>query len=326
MEATAALDWGRASVMLCCLALAARSDYSTLKVKDQLWLTWTAPVIALLVLEMAIIEGSLLNFYMSAALLTTASLSILGPPDLRKSLGWSRNEFALATVYVIGLTGLIGGAVHSMDTNFVDLVLGDESPETTLWWGLLGAILTMVLYLSAWKLGLIQGGADVKGLILVTLAFPTWAFLPEPPFSPEESVFSIPPSMAMFLWAGTAFLIAPPVLFLQNVARGSLSSFSDIKMAWHATKMPISDMGDGPSWLLTDVIEHEGGSRVINRILPSGSSPNTEDSSEILEKLESMGIESVWVASKHPFLVYLFLAMVPLLIFGDPIAFAMAIL
>ena len=320
------MDWGRASVMLCCLALAARSDYSTLKVKDRLWMNWTVPAIALLVLEMAIIETSLFNFYMSAALLAMASLSITGPPDLSQSLGWSGNEFSLAIVYVIGLAGLIGGAVYSMDTNFVDLVLGDESPEITLWWGLLGAILTMTLYLSAWKLGLIQGGADVKGLILVTMAFPTWAFLPEPPFSPEESVFSIPPSMAMFLWAGTAFLIAPPILFLQNAARGNLSSISDIKMAWHATKMPISDMGERPSWLLTDVIEHEGGSRVINRILPSGKSPTTEDSGDTLEKLESMGIESVWVASKHPFLVYLFLAMVPLLIFGDPIAIAMAIL
>jgi prepilin signal peptidase PulO-like enzyme (type II secretory pathway) len=39
-----------------------------------------------------------------------------------------------------------------------------------------------------------------------------------------------------------------------------------------------------------------------------------------MELLDEMGLETVWVARKHPFLVYLFLGIFPLVFFGDPIA------
>ena len=37
-----------------------------------------------------------------------------------------------------------------------------------------------------------------------------------------------------------------------------------------------------------------------------------------MELLDEMGLETVWVARKHPFLVYLFLGIFPL-VFSDPI-------
>jgi prepilin signal peptidase PulO-like enzyme (type II secretory pathway) len=34
-----------------------------------------------------------------------------------------------------------------------------------------------------------------------------------------------------------------------------------------------------------------------------------------------LGIDSVWITRKHPFLVYLFLAILPMLLLGDPLAY-----
>ena len=91
-------------------------------------------------------------------------------------------------------------------------------------------------------------------------------------------------------------------------------------MAWHATKKPVSELEEGKSWVLTEVSEKDGKERVVNRILPSKQSISQGITPNQKERLNSLGIESVWVASKHPFLVYLFLAIFPLLLFGDPIA------
>ena len=155
--------------------------------------------------------------------------------------------------------------------------------------------------------------ADVKALILVTLFFPSWAFIPEQMYFSGENTFRIPPSMALFLWAGASFIIAAPIIFLSNVARGDVSTAPDFKMAWHATKKPVSRIKAGPSWILTEVAGTEDEPRVVNRILPSNPS-SSGSLQEELERLESMGVEEAWVATKHPFLVYLFFALFPLLL------------
>ncbi len=319
MEADAVLEWARVIVLFCCLSLAAKSDYSTLMVRDSHWLNWTTPSVLLLIIGLAVIETDPLNYCMAGALLATASLSIFDPPDLRKTTHWSREQIALAAVYSIGLVGLLGGAMTHADTDFIALVLGDESPDTSLWWALLGAIVTMLFFIIAWRVRIIQGGADAKALVLVTLVLPSWSFLPEPIFPSEGAIFSIPPSMAMFLWAGAAFLLVPPALFIQNATRGNISSFADLKMAWHSTRRPISDIQSDTSWLLTDVIENEGEKKVINRILPSRGPRSGKDAAAVLENLDSLGVQTAWVANKHPFLVYLFASIIPLVLFGDPV-------
>ena len=301
------------------MAIAARSDYETLSVRDSHWVKWSIPAVLLLLFEVTSKNSGTANMCMVLALLAVFSTCFVYPPDPRRASEWSWPEVVLSSIYIAGFAGIILGAVDNSGTNFVDLVLGDESDETTLWWSMVGALLTMAAFLSAWKLGIIQGGADVKALILVTLMFPSWAFLPEQMYQMEEdAIFRIPPSMAIFMWAGAVFLLAPPVIFIQNMSKGYIESFSDLKMAWHATRKPITDLGEGPSWVLTDVIEQDGSPIVVNRILPSPKS--TSGQSLAFDKLVEMGIEDVWVASKHPFLVYLFFAIAPLVLVGDPIA------
>ena len=59
----------------------------------------------------------------------------------------------------------------------------------------------------------------------------------------------------------------------------------------------------------------------VNRILPSRRSSNPQDEDKQFELLEELGLDSVWITSKHPFLVYLFLAILPMLLLGDPLSY-----
>ncbi|MBE45456.1 MAG: hypothetical protein CMB02_02205 [Euryarchaeota archaeon] len=320
MPADPFLSTLRISMIFSCMFIAARSDFQTLSVRDMHWKIWAIPATIILVFETASTNSGFANLLTISAMIAVFSTCFYRIPELRSFRDWQREQVTLSLIYLIGIAGIFLGGIEYSDTDFVNLILGEESNETMLWWGSLGAILTMVLYLSAWKARIIPGGADVKALILVTLFFPSWAFIPEQMYFSGENTFRIPPSMALFLWAGASFIIAAPIIFLSNVARGDVSTAPDFKMAWHATKKPVSRIIAGPSWILTEVAGTEDEPRVVNRILPSNPSSSGSIQEE-LERLESMGVEEAWVATKHPFLVYLFFALFPLLLLGDPLAY-----
>ena len=88
-------------------------------------------------------------------------------------------------------------------------------------------------------------------------------------------------------------------------------------MAWHSVKVPIDEIGSKPVWILTEILEEEDEIKEINRILPKTNYSMFDEIEEKKNILKSKGIESAWVASKHPFIVYLFLSLVPLLLIGD---------
>ena len=229
------------------------------------------------------------------SLLAVFSFCFSEPPNPRDFRDWKQNQALLFVVYALGLVGFVYGAIVYSDTNFIDLVLGDESKETTLWWSMNAAFLTSTIFYGSWRIGLIQGGADVKALILVTLVFPSWSFVPDQMYPlVEDPLFRMPPSMVLFIWAAAAFLVAPPIIFIQNAARGNISSLSDLKMAWHATKRRISDLKEAPdsesyqSWILTKAIEKNGQITAVDRILPSRRLSNTQDENTQFELLEGL--------------------------------------
>jgi len=318
----------RISLLVLCMFAAARSDFQTLSVRDDHWIRWSIPASLVLLLELTSSNAGIENICMTFALLTIFSFCFSPPPDPRELGEWGRREAILSVFYSIGALGLVSGAISYSETDFVDLLLGDESPNTALWWSMIGALLTATVFYGSWRFGLIPGGADVKALILVTLFFPSWAFVPEQIYPlAEDPIFRMPPSMVMFVWAAAAFLIAPPVIFIHNATRGNITSIPDLKMAWHATKEKISEvsqfseMDDNPSWILTEITQKNGENAVVNRILPSSKSTIGTEREADLALLEEMGLDSVWITRKHPFLVYLFLAILPMLLLGDPLAY-----
>ena len=318
----------RISILVIFMAAAARSDFETLSVRDRHWIRWAVPVVLILLVEMASENMGMANFCMVFSLVAVFSFCFSEPPDPRDFRDWNQNQALLSVVYSLGLVGFVYGANVYSDTDFIDLVLGDESEETTLWWSMNGAFLTSAIFYGSWRIGLIQGGADVKALILVTLVFPSWSFVPDQMYPlVEDPLFRMPPSMVLFIWAAAAFLVAPPIIFIQNAARGNISSISDLKMAWHATKGRISDLKESrdsesyQSWILTEAIEKNGEMSVVDRILPSRRLSNAQDEEKQFDLLEELGLDSVWITTKHPFLVYLFLAILPMLLLGDPLSY-----
>ena len=75
------------------------------------------------------------------------------------------------------------------------------------------------------------------------------------------------------------------------------------------------------SWILTEAIEKNGEMTVVDRILPSRRLSNAQEEDMQFELLEELGLDSVWITTKHPFLVYLFLAILPMLLLGDPLSY-----
>ena len=317
MEIISIIILVRVSALVLCMAIAAKSDYENLMVADSHWLKWSIIFVFLLFLEMILLETSISNYYMIAALLAIFSIAFFGTPQIKNILEWKKFEFSIALLYLIGFVGIVGGALENQNTDFISLILGEESPDTVLWWSLILSMLIISLYLIAWKSKIIQGGADIKALILLTITFPSWSFLPEPLFMEEEILFRLPPSLVMFVWAGLVFLLAPPILIFYNYKKGNISSRHDIIMAWHSIKLPIDEIGSKPVWILTEVLEEEDEIREINRILPKTNYSMFDEIEEKKNLLKSKGIESAWVASKHPFIVYLFLSILPLLLIGD---------
>ncbi|MEC7704203.1 MAG: hypothetical protein VX906_03060, partial [Candidatus Thermoplasmatota archaeon] len=55
-----------------------------------------------------------------------------------------------------------------------------------------------------------------------------------------------------------------------------------------------------------------------------GSRAETE-LERVLDELECEGIMCAWVTAKHPFLVFVFPAIIPLIVLGDPIIFAFSL-
>ena len=318
----------RISVLVIFMAAAARSDFETLSVRDRHWIRWAIPVVLILLVEIASKDLGMANFCMVFSLVAVLSLCFSDPPDPRDFRNWNQTQALLSVAYSLGLIGFVYGANVYSDTDFIDLVLGVESEQTTLWWSMNGAFLTSAVFYGSWRIGLIQGGADVKALILVTLVFPSWSFVPDQMYPlAEDPLFRMPPSMVLFIWAAAAFLVAPPIIFIQNAARGNISSISDLKMAWHATKERISSLREArdsesyQSWILTEAIEKHGEMSVVDRILPSRRLSNAQDEEKQLDLLEELGLDSAWITTKHPFLVYLFLAILPMLLLGDPLSY-----
>ena len=179
----------------------------------------------------------------------------------------------------------------------------------------------VILFIDvAWRLRLLHGGADAKALMWVTLMFPTWASVPLP-FSSmgEGAVVALPVSIALLIWGGLAFLFIPVVMLAVNLKRGDVRGFGDLRLAWHASMMAVDEVPHRHVWVLSDtMVMPSGEERAVHATRAPRKTPTKEALAEHLQRLSSLGVERVWVSHKMPLLVFLFPAVLPLVLFGDP--------
>ena len=322
------LGWSRIATLLLGMGWAAWMDHKERRVKNEHWLVWVKPALFLWALELMYLGADWTIYLTASAAVAYASGAVLGRPTLSDIETGSRMDQTVAVWYLASLCGLIFGAVQYQSVNPLDVILGNEVGLGALWWSTFTVLPIIVLIDVAWRLRMLHGGADAKALMWVALLLPNWSTVPLTFSSAtSDALFALPPTLSLLMWGGLSFLLIPIILLLLNIFRGDIEKFSDLLLAWHASKLPRSEVMDKHVWLLTTLIEKPDGSvEVYHRKRAPRKTPTDEQLIAALLELEAEEVEQVWVSQKLPLLVFLFPAIIPMILLGDPMAIIMPLL
>lgn len=328
MEATneAILGWTRTVVLLLGMGWAAWMDHNDRRVPNEHWIVWAKPAIFIWALDL-MVQGADWTIYLTAsAVVAYASVSVFGRATFRDAANGSWMDRTFLVWYMLSAGGVLAGAYLYQTTTPMDVLLGDGDPLGILWWKTASVLLVIFFIDFAWRLRLLHGGADAKALMWVTLVFPSWGTVPLP-FEGlgEPTVVALPVSVALLIWGGLAFLAIPFVMLVLNLKRGHLATLGSLRLAWHASMLPLDEVQQRHVWLLTDLMEMPDGTMsVVHHARAPRHTPSTEVLAEHVERLREAGVSSVWVSHKMPLLVFLLPAVLPLVLIGDPTSLLMA--
>ena len=91
--------------------------------------------------------------------------------------------------------------------------------------------------------------------------------------------------------------------------------------------MHIEDVMKKHVWLLSTIADMPNGEKkIVHRTRAPRVTPTKEKLVSELRSLTENGVEMVWVTRKYPLLVFLWPAVIPMLIIGGPMAFIMPVL
>ena len=316
------LGWARMGVLTLCMAWAAWFDHKERKVSNEHWMVWTKPIVFIWTLDLLMQQPHWSVWLTASALLAYASGSVIGRPTIGDVRAGNRLDQFVLVWYILSVIGIIAAGFRFASTSPLDVLVGVATPEAALWWSYVGALFTILIIDLAWRLRFIHGGADAKALMWVTLLFPSWDSVPvSSTTAMDEAVLHLPPSLSLLIWGGFLFILIPFVLFFRNIVSGSVKNFSDLTMAWMALCVPLKEVRESHVWLLSDTMEMPNGEIVLNhRRRAPRRTPTDVEMNEHIERLEIFGAERIWVSLKLPLLLFLFPAIVPLWLIGDPMA------
>tara|TARA_B100001559_G_scaffold75864_1_gene62747 strand:+ start:2213 stop:3148 length:936 start_codon:yes stop_codon:yes gene_type:complete len=306
---------------------AAWMDHKDRRVGNEHWMVWVKPAIFLWALDLIAQEADWTIFLTASAVVAYASTSIIGRPTLSDVFSGNKMDLIVSSWYVLSLAGIIGGSLKYGDVSPLDVLVGNETGSAALWWGTLSGLLTILIIDLAWRFRLIHGGADAKALMLVAILIPSWDTMPLISDKTSESLVALPPSLALLMWGGLTFILIPFILLIKNIINSNISSFTDLKLSWHASKMKLSKVRDSHVWLLTSIIQlPDGSSKVYHKSRAPRRTPSDEELDNSIKELENFDVEEVWISYKLPLLVFLFPAIIPLALVGDPISYIMPLI
>ena len=319
------IQWVRIGVLLLCFGGAAWLDHKTRRVSNEWWWTWAKPTLFLLCLELLILEANWMIWMTASAAVAFASTALIGRPDLSDILRGSIIDILVTIWYFVSGVGLVMGAMEYtpilldyFDPNtYIDS--GAAATVSALLWGQMVVMGIVLLFFEmAWRFRMLHGGADAKAMMLATLLLPSWNGAAFPLYAQGDSFSTaMPPALSLLIWAGLAFLVLPILMIARNASAGDLSPFS---MSWHASRMPLSEIPQKHVWLLEEVVDKPDGTRgVTRRMRPVRGSRAETEVEVVLDELAAEGLDKAWVTAKHPFLLFVFPAILPLVLFGDPI-------
>lgn len=321
------LGWTRVSVLILTMGWAAWMDHKDRRVGNDHWMVWVKPALFLWALDLIAQEADWTIFFTASAVVAYASTSIIGRPTIKDILSGNRIDVLVSLWYVISLAGIIGGSLKYGDVSPLDVLVGNDTSSAALWWGTLSGIFTILIIDLAWRFRLIHGGADAKALMLVAILMPNWDTMPLISDKTADSLVALPPALALLMWGGLTFILIPIILLVKNILNSNISSFTDLRLSWHASKMKLSQVKDSHVWMLTSVMQlPDGSSKVYHKTRAPRRTPSEEELDESISELEKFNVEEVWISYKLPLLVFLFPAIIPLALLGDPISHLMPLI
>ena len=320
------LGWTRIFTLLLGMGWAAWMDHKERRVQNEHWLVWVKPALFLWALEL-MYYGADWTIYLTAfGVVAYASVSVFGRPTLVDARAGSGMDRVFIAWYLVSAIGFIAGAIRYQSTTPLEVILGEGDELGMLWWRTASVFLVIFIINIACRLRLLHGGADAKALMWVTLVFPSWATVPTP-FSSvmSETLVALPVSVALLMWGGLAFLLIPFIMLILNIKKGTVRSLSDLRLAWHATQIPIDEVMKRHVWMLTTtMVRPDSEDVVIHRSRAPRRTPSDHELQEQIKTLKALNVEHVWVSFKMPLLVFLLPAVFPLVLLGEPTALVMS--
>ena len=319
------LGWSRIFTLLLGMGWAAWMDHKERRVINEHWMVWIKPALFLWALDL-MVQGADWTIYLTAsAVVAYASGAVIGRPTFKDVRAGSRLDQVVFVWYLVSFLGLVYGAYCYQNVHPIDVLLGNEQGLGALWWSTFAVIPLILIIDLAWRFRMLHGGADAKALMWVAILIPNWSSVQLLyPTATESALFALPPAFALLMWGGFSFLFIPLILLTLNLVRGNIRSLRDLAMAWHALYIPRAEVLNRHVWLLTSLVDKPNGQReVYHKKRAPRKSPSTEEVVAELHELEQVGVSHVWVSQKLPQLVFLFPAILPLFLFGDPMAIVM---
>lgn len=322
------LGWSRILALTLGMGVAAWMDHKERRVANEHWIDWVKPALFLWTLDL-MNQGADLTIYLTAsAVVAYASGAVLGRPSWSDLRAGSRMDLFVTMWYLVSIVGVVMGAIQYQSTSPLDVMLGNDTTLGALWWKTFAVFFVILIIDLAWRFRLLHGGADAKALMWVALLFPDWSTVPlNLSDATSTALVALPPSLALLMWGGLSFLAIPFILLARNAIKGNIGSLSEVRLAWHASKIERKEVLNRHVWLLTALIEMpDGSTKVQHRTRAPRQTPSKEALEAAVQELADAGVESVWVSSKLPLLVFLFPAIIPLVLLGDPMVLIMPLL
>lgn len=292
------------------LAFAATSDIRTRRVHDPVWIALGTIGLAVLLLELGLDSEGLGPYALVAVTAILFYAIFYGAPILDEGGVHLRPArlglFVLAALLVLVSAWWTFGEGHGDTTGYIRLL---TMPAMIL------------VYEGFYQVGLLRGGADAKALIALTLLVPLYPDVsPLPVVQPSPAVASamqtvFPFSLVVLVDAAVLMLVVPLAYFVVNVTRREF----EWPVGFLGTKVPI-DAVPRHAWVMERIDEHGERYAVL---FPS----REKDESAEIAKLRAAGRKRIWVETKVPFVLFLFLGFLLAVVVGNLVlGFLLAVL
>ncbi|GEM_PF-1291503 len=320
MGLLSAIDAVRVAIALVCLSIAAYTDYRTRMASDWLWRVMGFTGVFLMFFDISAMGGPGGDGGDMAPVhyvgIVPVFVAVLDISFDRPPLYSRENGFYLP--------GLVLLAVGFFSLLFFLL----SKPPLWLIFYFISPVAMVYFYYILYLVWIIQGGADAKALMAMSVLFPRypafWSPLVPGPFPEAEMSYAYPFSLLVLTNAAIlAAVFYPAVLFFINARRGDFCFPAMLLGYRKSTSEPL-----GFNWPMQKI---DGGAGA-----GSGEGENGEGAGKVRfvyslktlegekewENLRETGLEKAWVRPKIPLLVFILAGFVFSLVVGNPLGAA----